>query len=160
MIVRDVANQAKVSLGFTKKCLNEIKIHRDVIDPEKIKLEQLQSQIIHYKISKIDKVFNLLMHAKEPRHPNVDYVTELLFHQEVQVYQGTISNFFNRRFDIKGTFIKPNLIPLDKWKLANLANFHDFLILLKGFLIFLNTIGLIRSTLSIKTVFPIESDRI
>ena len=124
--VKDVSDEAKVSWRFAKKCIDEIDLHGDVIDPEQIKLQRLQCQIITYKITKIDEVFLLSMHAEEPRRPNVDYVTELLFHRGVDVTSQTIGNFFARRFDNKGTFVKPNLIPLDKWKLDNLAKFHDF----------------------------------
>ena len=51
----------------------------------------------------------------------------LFFTTGTIVSQSTISRFFNHGFEIRGNFLKPDLIPIDKFRPENIARAEEFL---------------------------------
>ena len=64
---------------------------------------------------------------KDSRQSFADYAKILNQTTGTIVSQSTISRFFNYAFDVRGNFLKPYLIPLDKFRLENIVNAKEFL---------------------------------
>ena len=109
-----VAERAGVCFSFAKKCIEELDTWGDVVDPDELKETRLQSTLMSSKLGKIEEMCLLSLHAEEPRRPNIDYISNLLLETGTLVCSSTITNFFNRRFNTKGEFLKPNYISLYK----------------------------------------------
>ena len=109
-----VSKKAGVSFKFAQKCINEIEHWGDVIDPGELKETRLKNTTMSSKLGPVEEMCLLSLRAEEPRQPNLDYISNLLAETGTLVCSSTISNFFNRRFNIKGDFMKPNYIFLDK----------------------------------------------
>lgn len=51
---------------------------------------------------------------------------ELFFKYRIKVSKSFISNWFKRRFEFKGSFVMPNLIPIDKFLENNVLCYLEF----------------------------------
>ena len=100
-----IAIEARCSHGFARKCIDEVIEFGDVVDPEEIKSEQKLDTLNYHRLSKEDEMCLLSLHTEELRRFNVKYCSELLLITGNVVCSQTISNFLNRRFDIKRKFV-------------------------------------------------------
>ena len=122
-----VAKTANVGYKFAKKVMHEIHQFGAVLDPDIIKAEQLLNKKPITKLSAEQRVFILSLHVVMPNRPNQSYVDELQSKYNVLVCSSTITNFFKSKlFQHKGTFGKPNNVPLDKFRQENIVRFYEF----------------------------------
>ena len=122
-----LSREAKVSWNYANKIINEIIVFGDIIDPEDLQYITFSSR--NKKPSMIDKASAchlLSLRAEEPGRPNRDYINELFLFNGTLVSSTQISRFFNSRFSHKGSFCKPTMIPVDKYRAQNLAKYKDF----------------------------------
>jgi hypothetical protein len=74
-----------------------------------------------------EELFLLALRSEKPARPNREYVAHL-----VATYYGTlvsttfIFEWFKTRFNHKGSFCKPNLVPLDKFWQENVIRFIEY----------------------------------
>jgi DDE superfamily endonuclease len=67
------------------------------------------------------------LRTENPAGPLYSYVSELYLYNETRVSESTISRWFQNRFDYRGSFRKPNMVPLDKYWLVNIARYLEFM---------------------------------
>jgi hypothetical protein len=68
----------------------------------------------------------LLCLLEAPERPNLDYIRQLELYYGKLVSSGFISTWFKKIFPFRGSFRKPNLIPLDKFKKRNILRFLKY----------------------------------
>jgi hypothetical protein len=73
----------------------------------------------------------LALCSEKPARSNTDYVSQLYTFYGTVVLASFISLWFKTRFDHQGSFRKPNLVPLDKFKQENVIRFVEFKLKLK-----------------------------
>ena len=69
----------------------------------------------------------LALRADNPARSCQDYVNELAEAFGIQVSRSSISRFFLERFNFAGSFRKPILVPLDKFKITNVTKYYEFM---------------------------------
>ena len=73
-----------------------------------------------------EEIFLLSLRLEAPERPNIDYIHQLNEYYGKIVSSGFISDWFKKRFPFRGSFRKPNLIPLDKFKKRNILRFLQY----------------------------------
>ena len=73
-----------------------------------------------------DEALILSLHAEDPARPNRSYIQELHQQNGVLVSTQFISKWFEKRFNKKGRFVKPNMVPLDKFRYENILKYVEF----------------------------------
>jgi DDE superfamily endonuclease len=128
---RALAKRAKVSLNYAMKVAREIDANGDISDPNVIREENRLAIVRRGPGSKTlsvtHEIFLLSLRSENPSRPLGSYVFELYTTHGVRVSESTISSWFLKRFKHRGSFRKPNLIPLDKYRLDNVARFMEFM---------------------------------
>jgi hypothetical protein len=61
------------------------------------------------------ELFMFALCAEKPARPNTDYVRQLYNFYGTFVLESFILVWFQTKYDHKGSFQKPNLVPLDKF---------------------------------------------
>jgi hypothetical protein len=70
------------------------------------------------------ELFLLALQSESPGgRPNHDYCIHQALYYDTSVLTSFISLWFKARFDHKGSFRKPNLVPLDKFCQENVIRF-------------------------------------
>ena len=64
--------------------------------------------------------------CEAPERPNISYVSLLAQHHGKLISESFISYWFKKRFPHKGSFKKPNMVPLDKFRRGNIARYFEF----------------------------------
>jgi hypothetical protein len=77
-------------------------------------------------LTKEEVVFLLSLRAESPSRPNKDYARRLFEAYGRHVSPQFISDWFKKGFPHKGSFRKPNLIPLDKFRQENIIRYLEF----------------------------------
>jgi hypothetical protein len=72
------------------------------------------------------ELFMLALHAEKPARPNTDYMAQLYTFYGTMVSAAFISVWFQTRFNHKGSFRKPNLVPLDKIRQENVIWYIEY----------------------------------
>ena len=125
--VQEVARRVKVSKTFVYKILAEFRLLGYLEDPtfamERAALLMRRRTKIHPEAS----LFLLALRYENDLRPLITYREELLKEMGLNVSVSTIDCFFKTRFDFAGNLRKPNLVPLDKWKPANIEAYHRFM---------------------------------
>jgi hypothetical protein len=128
---RSVAIRAKVDKKYAGRVIREIHANGDITDPFVIR-EANRLAIVHRgpgskTLAVADQIFLLSLRAENPARPLRSYVLELSNQQGKLVSESTISLWFLKAFDHRGSFRKPNLIPLDKYRVGNIARYVEFM---------------------------------
>ena len=95
-------------------------------DPELINSEKMRDREKNYYLEPVEELFLLALHSEKPSRPNSEYVAHLATYYGTVVSTSFISEWFKTRFDHKGSFRKPNLVPLDKFKQENVIRFVEY----------------------------------
>ena len=122
----EVARQAKVSRWMVFKIEQEILTENRVVSPEEKKSNRPVGPGVH-TINSYDSFALLSLMNTNPRRSLGDYQKRLFEWTGTIVSESTISRFFKDGFDIKGNFMKPDLIPIDKFRPENIADAEEFL---------------------------------
>ena len=127
---RAVARMAQVSRYYAGQVIEELLETGTLLDPEIIKKARLADRPQIYHLSIEEEMFLLALRTEQPSRPNVSYVIELLNHYGTCVTAQFIGKWFAKRFDYRGVFKKPNLVPLDKFKPENFLRYQEWRLLL------------------------------
>lgn len=121
--LRKIADTVRVSHVYVKKVLDETKTNSIFGDPRATLFEKKK---IGDMLTAEEEMFLLSLHACDATRPNSSYQRELFLTYGTLVSRSFVTNWFSKRFDFKGHFRKPNLIPLDKFKEENMQRFCEF----------------------------------
>lgn len=124
IVIKAVAVEAGVSRAFVYSILNELE-ENTIVDPST--KSKTSGKVVCGMLDYEHELFLLALRAKKPARSKADYVKQLWLSYGIKVSESSISNFFLRRFDNKGNFKKPNLVPLDKFKLENRIRYFEFM---------------------------------
>jgi transposase len=128
---RAVARKAKVDKGYAKKVIEELLETGTLLDPEILKQLRLDDRVPTYHLSIEEEVFLLSLHTETPSRPNASYSRHLRDYSGTTVTPQFIGQWFEKRFDHSGRFCKPNLVPKDKFKQANIVRYMEFRLVLE-----------------------------
>jgi hypothetical protein len=84
-------------------------------------------------MDELDVFVILMLYHEEPSRRLANYVKCLYYYTGTIVSRSTISRLFKNGFDIKGSLCKPDLIPRDKFRPANIYKAVEYLIILSQF---------------------------
>jgi hypothetical protein len=113
--VNEMAKLSMLSWGFANQVITQLKALGAVLDPETMRKENNSVLGPGQKLSTIHEIFLLCLRTLLPLY---NYVQELERHFGKAVSHQCITDWFNKRWDHQGNFLKTNLVPLDKWKPA------------------------------------------
>lgn len=122
--IRAFAREAGVGWWMANKVVKEIE-GGGIVDPEEIK-KIGSTRTVGDQLDPEDEALLLSLHAEDPARPNRSYIQELHQQNGVLVSTQFISKWFGNRFDKKGRFVKPNMVPLDKFKYENILKYVEF----------------------------------
>jgi hypothetical protein len=127
---RLVAREAGVGKKFAGKVIKELLETGELLDPELTRPNQKESGCFvgvgSRALTLEEEVFLLALRTEIPNRPNLSYIQELDGRHGAKVSSAFITQWFKKRFDHPGTFRKPNLVPLDKFRTENLVRCYDF----------------------------------
>jgi len=127
-IITALARQCQVTRGTIVKIERELFTVGRVIEPKEILANRdLPSGPGSISLSDLDAFVILMLYHQEPSMTLKGYRLGLYAYTGTLVCEMTISNFFHRGFEIKGSLCKPNLIPYDKFRPENLDRALDYL---------------------------------
>ena len=118
--INKIASSCKVSRCFAAKVVREVKTQGRVVDPKTVLRPARAVGPGAKTIDEIDAFVLLVLYLEEPSRTAQSYVDSLYFFVGTTVSSSTISRFFNHAFPIRGSLVKPNLVPFDKFKPENL----------------------------------------
>ncbi len=121
-----VAAKARVSPSYAETVIRELTETGHVLDPEELKLQWNKKIGIGAFLTTEEEIFLLSLRLESPERPNIDYIRQLEEYYGKVVSSGFISDWFKKRFPFRGSFRKPNLIPLDKFKRRNIVRFLEY----------------------------------
>ena len=123
-----LARQCKVDRGTITKIEKEMISEGRVKDPIEILRERERpTGPGSICLRDIDAFVIMMLYHQEPSMTLRGYVSGLYVHTGTLVCRQTIANFFDRGFEIRGKLCKPNLIPYDKFRPANLDKALEYL---------------------------------
>ena len=85
------------------------------------------------KLDEFDRFVLLQLMLEEPSRSLSNYVHFLHEYTGTVVSESTVSRFFLKAFSHRGRFVKPNLVPYDKFRPENESRAYEFLYLLSHF---------------------------
>ena len=93
---------------------------RHVLSPEQIRqLADRPRGSSAYTLADFDSFILYRLYVEQPYRLLKSYKEWLLYFTETEVSKSTIAAFFNKGFPYKGTLVRPNLVPYDKYTLCN-----------------------------------------
>ena len=124
---RDFASKAKISTYYARKIIIELTNTGSLTDPEVLNSERIRDKEKLLYLEPEEELFLLaLCSSEKPARPNTDYVAQLFTFYGTLILASFISVWFKTRFDFKGSFRKPNLVPLDKFRPENVVRYIEF----------------------------------
>lgn len=125
--IRAIAKSASVSRKFVTKVAAElVSTGGQLIDPDIAKDETDNRVGTGAFLAKEEVVFLLSLRAENSSRPNEDYTSRLYRAYGTRVSPQFISDWFKKGFAHNGSFRKPNLIPLDKFRPENIARYLEY----------------------------------
>jgi hypothetical protein len=123
---RDLASRAKISPKYARKIIIELTNTGSLSDPEVTNSDRIREKEKVLYLDPAEELFLLALRAEKPARANSDYVAQLFTFYGTMVSVSFISRWFDTRFDHKGSFRKPNLVPLDKFRQENVIRYVEF----------------------------------
>ena len=126
--ISEVARRCGVSRNFVEKVKNERLLYGKILRRSEIyDMRDVPRGAGSIVMDEFDRFFILQLYSEEPSRTLKSYVDELWDYTGKNISKSTISRFFLEYFPIQGRFVKPNLVPYDKFRPANEAKAWDFL---------------------------------
>ena len=105
---------------------------RHVLSPEQIRqLADRTRGSSAYTLADFDSFILYRLYVEQPYRLLKSYKEWLLYFTETEVSKSTIAAFFNKGFPYKGTLVRPNLVPYDKYTLRNQIRAYEFMNVLR-----------------------------
>jgi transposase len=79
-----------------------------------------------YYLDPTEELFLLALRSEKPARPNREYVAHLATYYGTVLLTTFISEWFKTHFNHEGSFLKPNLVPLDKFRQENVIRFIEY----------------------------------
>ena len=118
----------KVNRIFVKKIKDELWTHHRILSPRELRTNQNYPVGPGSKsLSQIDIYIILMLHHEDPNTHLVVYRDYLKRYTGTVVSTDIISRLFLHGFPFRGSLVKPNLIPLDKFKPENEMRAYEYL---------------------------------
>jgi hypothetical protein len=117
---------AKISKSYARKVIIELENTGSLTDPEATNSENRHKTEKQYYLDPTEELFLLALKAESPGRPNHDYCTQLALSYGTSVSTSLFSDWLKTRSDYKGSFRKPNLLPLDKFCQDNVIRFVEY----------------------------------
>ena len=122
-----VSKECKVSRFFVRKVWGEMLCHGGrVVDPKTITQRRVRGAG-EKTFDEFDHCILIILYLEEPSRSNASYVENLHMVTGTRTSTSTISRWFNTFFPIKGSFCRPNMVPVDKFKPENLWKAEEYL---------------------------------
>jgi hypothetical protein len=121
----DLASQAKISTKYARKVIIELTNTGSLTDPEVTNSERVREKDKILYLDPAEELFMLALHAEKPARANTDYVTQLYTFYGALVSTKFILEWFKTRFHFNGSFRKPNLVPINKFRQENVIRFVE-----------------------------------
>ena len=125
IVIKAIAVESGVSRAFVYSILKELDEKETVEDPSS--KPKSTTRVVCGMLEYEHEMFLLALRAEKPARSNADYVRHLWSSYNIKVSESSISNFWLHRFDNKGNYKKPNLVPLDKFKIENRVRYFEFM---------------------------------
>jgi len=111
-----------------KKIEDEMRVHGRVLSPEEIRANQVRPYGAgSISLSDVDQFTILRLYYQNPSRTLRSYRDNLVAITGTWVHYTTISRVLLYGFPYKGRLVKPNLIPLDKFKITNQIKAYEYL---------------------------------
>jgi transposase len=126
--VAELARECKVGWDYARRVVAEIHSKGSIIQPDVIRSAKNKHCGVNERVRLTleEELFLLILRIEIPNRSNLDYISNLHRHHNKIVSSTFISQWFKRRFNKKGTFKKPNLVPLDKFRKENIVAYIEF----------------------------------
>ena len=124
--IAEVARRAKVGWKYAKKVVLEYEESTMIRDPLEEHLELMDNRRGKKHLSIEEEVFLLALRAEDSTRTNLEYIHLLAMNYGRIVSSTFISTWFKNRFQYRGNFKKPNVVPLDKWRPINVSRYLEF----------------------------------
>jgi hypothetical protein len=121
-----IAKSAHVSRKFVAKVAAELASTGQLTDPDIAKDEADNRVGTGAFLTKEEVVFLLSLRAESPSRPNQDYASRLYETYGTHVSPQFISLWFKKGLPHRGSFRKPNLVPLDKFRPENIVRYLEY----------------------------------
>jgi hypothetical protein len=120
--VASIAKKCSVSRPFVDRIIDELDTHNRVLHPSTVVHERRDTKLCGFSAAVV-----LRLYMEEPGRSTRSYRDLLYEYTGLYVSESTISRFFLHNFPYRGSMVKPNLVPLDKFRPTNLAKLIDFI---------------------------------
>jgi transposase len=124
--LRQLASLSKISVSTARRIIMELENTGSLCDQEHTNSQKTRDREKNYYLERTEELFLLALRAEKPARPNRDYIANLATYSGTVVSSTFISEWFRTRFDYKGSFRKPNLVPLDKFRRENVIRFVEY----------------------------------
>jgi len=131
---REVARKCNVSATTVSKVEKEIVAHGGARDPKEIRKQKAGPVgLCSKELDECDAFVLFRLYLEEPSRSLESYVMWLELYTGTHVSTSTVSRFFNHCFPHKGGLCRPNLVPLDKFRPANIQKAFEYLEIISKF---------------------------
>lgn len=122
----ELKQAGRCSDDFARKIIFEIVTYGDVVDPKALP-DNRPRGVGSKSLTPAMEQFILDLRREKPTRPIVDYVLRL--HEEFgrSVSEGTMSEWFKRRWQFNASKKKTSNVPTDKWSDANTQRYLEYL---------------------------------
>lgn len=123
-----VADIHRVDPGFVKKIESELWRHGRVLSPQEIRADQGRPVGPgSISLTQFEQYVVIRLYYEEPTRTLRSYVEKLWYLTGTKVSLDTIRNLLLHGFPHKGSLVKPNLVPYDKFKPENQVRAFEYL---------------------------------
>ena len=119
--VTSISRECKVGQKFVDKVLKELNVNGRVLRPMEIERKKRCTKISGFAATVI-----LRLYMEEPSRLKRSHRDLLFAYTGIVVCESTINNFFLHALPFQGSMVKPNLVPLDKFRPDNVVNMIEF----------------------------------
>lgn len=134
VVVSRIAESCRVSSKFVNKIQFELFTRGKVLHPKEVKQiikakreESGDAGVGSKTIDNVDRYVLLQLYLKEPHRTLQSYQDWLTYYTGSRPSRSTISNYFLRGFPHRAGFVKPNLVPYDKFKVENVIRAYEYI---------------------------------
>lgn len=125
-----IARQTKVSRDFVRKVEDEIQAYGDILHPSEVP-KHVTIGPGSKSLSKKDEFVLISLRTKDPFRNTRSYKDCLQNITGTIVCEKTIDTFFKKAFHYKGSLVKTDKVPFDKFKPDNWVCYHEYIDIVK-----------------------------
>ena len=135
VVVSRIASACGVSDKYVNTVRFEMYEHGRVLSPKEKKAMRKQEResnggkygVGSFTISTFDSFVLYALYTDEPSRSLRSYQEWLFYFTGTDVSRSTISRYFKEGFDYSAGFVKPNMVPYDKFKPENIAKAYEYI---------------------------------